>query len=659
MNAVAEELTGWTLLDASMKPVPEVFNIINEQTRREVENPVTKVLREGMIVGLANHTILVRKDGTEVPIDDSGAPIRDAEGKTVGVVLVFRDIAERKRAEERTEHLASYPRLNPRPIIEVDVSGTITFANPSSQAILEKLGLDKGDFKALLPHDLDAILRDWDKENEITLDREVILADRVLDETVQLVPQFKAVRIYARDITKRKRAEEALQKAHDELEQRVQERTEALRLASAYNRKLIEAALDPLVTIDPEGRISDVNAATELATGYSRAELIGTDFSDYFTDPEKARSGYRQVFSKGFVRDYELDIRHRNGQITPVLYNASVYRDEAGEVVGVFAAARDMTEHTRMEEELRESEQHYRTLFNAIDEGFCTVEVIFDENQKPIDYRFLEVNAAFEKQTGLIDAQGKSMRELAPNHEEHWFETYGKIALTGQPARFQNYAEQLHRWYDVYAFRVGQPENRHVAILFSDITEQMRLDEQLRQSQKMEAIGTLAGGIAHDFNNMLAAIIGNAELAMDDVPEEMTARHNLDQIFKAGMRARGLVRQILTFSRKTEQEHKPLSLRPLINETFKLLRSSLPTIIEMRLNIDTLSDVVLADPVQIQQILMNLCTNAGDAMRHAGGRLEVSLTDTVFSEGDTLPEADIQPGTYVTLTVSDTGPRHT
>ena len=100
MNAVAEGLTGWTLADASMKPVTEVFNIINEQTRKSVENPVTKVLREGMIVGLANHTVLIRKDGKEVPIDDSGAPIRDADGNTTGVVLVFRDITDRKGAEE-------------------------------------------------------------------------------------------------------------------------------------------------------------------------------------------------------------------------------------------------------------------------------------------------------------------------------------------------------------------------------------------------------------------------------------------------------------------------------------------------------------------------------------------------------------------------------
>jgi signal transduction histidine kinase/ActR/RegA family two-component response regulator len=192
--------------------------------------------------------------------------------------------------------------------------------------------------------------------------------------------------------------------------------------------------------------------------------------------------------------------------------------------------------------------------------------------------------------------------------------------------------------------------------LETEMADRARVEEQLRQSHKMEAVGTLAGGIAHDFNNMLAAIIGNAELAMDDVPEEMAARHNLDQIFKAGMRARGLVRQILTFSRKTEHEHKPLPLTPIVNETFKLLRSLLPTIIEMRLNIEAASDVVLADPVQIQQVLMNLCTNAADAMRHSGGRLEITLADTVFTEGDLLPAEGMQPGSYVTLTVADTGP---
>ena len=152
------------------------------------------------------------------------------------------------------------------------------------------------------------------------------------------------------DITGRKKAEEAI------------------RLSNVYNRSLIEASLDPLVTIGRDGKITDVNNATEHVTGYSRKDLIGTDFSDYFTEPEKARTGYQQVFMHGEVRDYPLEIRHKDGYITPVLYNASVYRDENGEVTGVFAAARDITERKRAEEALRESEERFRVLVMASSE---------------------------------------------------------------------------------------------------------------------------------------------------------------------------------------------------------------------------------------------------------------------------------------------------
>ena len=141
---------------------------------------------------------------------------------------------------------------------------------------------------------------------------------------------------------------------------------EALRQANAYNRSLLEASLDPLVTIGPDGKITDVNAATEAVTGCARATLIGTDFSDYFTDPEKARAGYQQVFREGFVRDYPLELRHRDGHITSVLYNASVYRDENGNVVGIFAAARDITKRKHAEEALRQSEQRFSSMLEAV-----------------------------------------------------------------------------------------------------------------------------------------------------------------------------------------------------------------------------------------------------------------------------------------------------
>ena len=162
------------------------------------------------------------------------------------------------------------------------------------------------------------------------------------------------------DITERKKAEEALIKAYDELELKVQSRTakiqeskEELKRTNRYNRELLEVNLDPLVTIGLDGKLKDVNKAVELLTGYSRDKLIGTDFSDYFTDPDKAKTGYEEVFQKGFIRDYLLEIQHKNGDITPVSYNASIYKDEKDQVIGVLAAARDISQLHKAEEVIK------------------------------------------------------------------------------------------------------------------------------------------------------------------------------------------------------------------------------------------------------------------------------------------------------------------
>jgi PAS domain S-box-containing protein len=181
--------------------------------------------------------------------------------------------------------------------------------------------------------------------------------------------RYLGVRSSNRDITDRKRAEEALQRANEELEQRVQERTSELsaevterKKASMYARSLLEASLDPLVTISTDGKITDVNEATIKVTGVAREELIATDFSNYFTAPQKAREGYQQVFARGFVTDYPLTIRHSSGRLTDVLYNASVYRDTQGNVAGVFAAARDITDKKAAEAELEKYRLHLEDL---------------------------------------------------------------------------------------------------------------------------------------------------------------------------------------------------------------------------------------------------------------------------------------------------------
>ncbi len=195
--------------------------------------------------------------------------------------------------------------------------------------------------------------------------------------------------------------------------------------------------------------------------------------------------------------------------------------------------------------------------------------------------------------------------------------------------------------------------------LFSDRErvekERMGLEEQLRQAQKMEAIGTLAGGIAHDFNNILAGILGYAELASLDIPEGSEAKINLQQSIKSTYRARDLVQQILAFSRQSKQERKPLDIRPIIKEALKLLRASLPSTIEIRQNIEADWGAIEADPTQIHQVLMNLCTNAAHAMSEDGGVLEVSLTKFDMDAGTSGVNSEIEPGPYLKLRVSDTG----
>jgi len=188
-----------------------------------------------------------------------------------------------------------------------------------------------------------------------------------------------------------------------------------------------------------------------------------------------------------------------------------------------------------------------------------------------------------------------------------------------------------------------------------DITPQRKLEAQLRQAQKMEAIGTLAGGIAHDFNNILAAIIGYTELADLQVAEDTKLKENLGEVLKAGRRARELVKQILAFSRQSEQERMPIQMRSIVKETIKLLRASLPTTIEIRQNIESDIATVEADPTQMQQVMMNFCTNALHAMSEEGGILEINLSETELDSYTASQYPDLGTGKYIRLTVSDTG----
>jgi PAS domain S-box-containing protein len=232
-----------------------------------------------------------------------------------------------------------------------------------------------------------------------------------------------------------------------------------------------------------------------------------------------------------------------------------------------------------------------------------------------------------------------------------------------ETGRLQNWEWKLPdgRTFDIYDFPFSDIDGSPMILEMDiDVTEQRRAEEvkgsleaQLRQAQKLEALGTLSGGIAHDFNNILAAIIGFSEIAADRTAADPKARKAVQRVFEAGIRGRELVKQMLTFSRKTDHEMKPLLLTGVVKEVMKLLRASIPTTIGIKVNVRSESGYILGDPVQIQQVLMNLCTNAAFAMREKGGVLSVELSDfSVNGEGKVL---GLKSGLYMRLVVSDTG----
>jgi PAS domain S-box-containing protein len=273
------------------------------------------------------------------------------------------------------------------------------------------------------------------------------------------------------------------------------------------------------------------------------------------------------------------------------------------------------------------------------------------------------VNPAFESVSGYAreDIDGQNFRVLDhTGYKEDFYQTIWQNLSSGQVwsghiVNKKKSGKTCELKMTISPIRNHSDEIISFVAMIRDVTLEVRMEKQILQSQKMEAIGTLAGGIAHDFNNILSAIMGYTELSLNELHQESTIRSRMEKVMKACHRAADLVKQILAFSRRSEKEMKPVNMVSIVNETVRLLRASLPATIEIRRKFNSRSGMILGDPTQIHQVLMNLCTNAAHAMEVRGGILGISLTDAKNDSSGRFRYKNLAPGPYVKLTVTDTG----
>lgn len=434
------------------------------------------------------------------------------------------------------------------------------------------------------------------------------------------------------------------------------ERAEAqLKVSEERYRTILETIEEAYYEVDLAGNFTFFNEAAEKLLGYSKGQLVGMNDRQY-TDEENARKLYKAfnaVYRTGRpAKGFDWEIISQNGARKYVEASVSLVSDSEGKPTGFRGIARDITERKLADEALRVSEEKYRLLVNNANDGIFIVQDGFIEfaNPKAVElFEYDEEDLAGIPYSHLIHPDDRSflydagMGSFAPEAAPEPY-SLRILARSGKETWVQTNAVDIY-WE-------GKPATLNFV---RDISIQKRLEAQLLQAQKMEAIGTLAGGIAHDFNNILTSVLGYTQLAQGDVPKGSQADRDLQEVVRAGRRARDLVSQILTFSRQTQHELKPLDPVPIIKEVMKLLRASIPATIEIRQRIEKTDAHVLADPTQIHQILINLCTNAAHAMTERGGVLELTLTKVALDSVFASRHPEVAPGEYLLLGVTDTG----
>ncbi len=635
--------------------------------------------------------MMKREQGGSFPVELSISLLRDSLGGTIGSVAISRDLSRMKRM------VADLTRTNDRLTHEIaarqEVEDSLRESENAYRAIFENTGtatvileadstisLANAEYERLSGFsriELEGrkkwtefvVVEDLERMQEHhrarRLDPEIAPHQyefrfrnrygdiRHIFLTIELIPGTSKSVASLLDITERKEMEECLKESQQ-------------RLAD-----IIDFLPDPTLVIDIHGRVIAWNRAMEGMTGIVAREMLGKGDYEYALpfygkrrpilidlalqpQPEIEKK-YQYVTKRDGVLIGEFYTSILRPQRTYLSGKASVLHDSRGRVVGAIQSIRDITERKRVEEALAQAEEKYRSIFeNAVMGIFQTTP----------EGRVVSANLALARMLGYDSPEEviEKSSDLSYQLYVHSERRQELLSVIEEDGIVRDFEVQFYRkdgsiaWVtlNVRAVRNGARKITCLEGSVQDISDRRALEARLIQAQKMEAMGTLAGGIAHDFNNILAAIIGYSEMTKERLQQPKLVGY-LDQVLKSSERAKNLVRQILTFSRGVEMEKRPVEVKSLITEVIKLLRATLPATIEIRQEISGKVNSVLADPTQIHQVLINLCTNAAHAMRERGGVLSVSLKNEWLMPNQAAGDLDLPAGHYVTLQVSDSG----
>ncbi len=398
------------------------------------------------------------------------------------------------------------------------------------------------------------------------------------------------------------------------------------------------------VIIDNNRIISLANDKFIELAGYSRQEIHGKKKWTEFIHPDD----FQQIKKQEASNIYEFRFIDRNKNIRNIIVSINKIPESSKHI----ASFSDITKRKRAEDALKASQKRFLTVLNSID---ATIFVLDMKTYKIIFMNKYMIECFGKDHTGEFCWEAFRGEKSQCSHCNNHLLVDKNNHPTGVHT-WQGENPVTDKWFLNYDRAIEWEDGRLVKIqIATDITALKNMEKELRQVHKMESLGTLAGGIAHDFNNILFPIVGYAEMLLEEMPEDNIFRDSVEKIHSSSLRAKDLVKQILTFARHDLNEFKPMMIQPIIKEVLKFIRASIPASITIKQNISKNCGLIKADPTQIHQIVMNLATNAYHAMEKSGGKLSITLKETEIDQQNNFKTSDIKPGLYACLTIADTG----